>query len=684
MKKIVIWIHSDTDQSEEALSRSLDARGFSLTAADGIDKLHELVHPQDIAALIVDSGALETVSRFRDDLKVTGDGQLPLLVISRESDLRTRLSAMRHGADAFFPPPLDPESIAAKVEELTGAAPDSIPYKVMVVDDDPSQANFAAVILQKTGVEVCTVTESLKVLDTVRSFQPELILMDVYMPDASGLELTTIIREQKDLVSIPIVYLSAEHDPDKQLDALSVGGEDFLTKPIRPKHLVATVRNRIDRSRQLRDRATESHRQEGDPALVRKHILELLEKIHDSPTAAGKATGLLYVEIDSPLPLLEQINLDGIDDLMSSIKTVSKRLVIEEDRVARFGDFCLIVIAQREREQDLLELARQLKTAVDHKLLNAKGAQISTTLSIGIRLLGDNEANVSQLINDAINACHQVRSEGREAIRVHRGRRRTHKIQKAQTAQLEPEQNILDRISDLNNLRLHYQPIVPMQKEQEALYQCLLRLHCADDRILTAGEFLPMVEQTGSILKVDRWVIIKALVKLHKLHQKKDQKLRMMVSQSESTLKDLKRPDWIRESLDKTGVDGHDLVMEFRFPQIATDPHRAQLYIDTLRQMGVGISLNNTNELDTLLHNLDLLPSDYIKITESQIRNYPDTWRELVKRARAKNKYVIVSRIEHPDLLGKLWSHEVDYIQGNFIQHSGAEANYDFVGAVLG
>lgn len=681
MNKSVIWIRSNNARNDNALSNALAARGYSLAAVDGVDDLYEQVQPKNIVALLVDADSLETASRFRDQLKETG-GSPPLLVLSRETDLRTRLSAMRHGADAFFSPPMDADSIAARVEELTGTATDSRPYKVMVVDDDPSQANFATAILKKAGIEVCAVTEALKVLDTLRSCEPELILMDVYMPDASGLELTTIIREQKDLMSIPIVYLSAEHDPDKQMDALSVGGEDFLTKPIRPKHLVATVRNRIDRSRQLRNRATESNRQDGDPALVRKHILELLEKIHESPTAAGKATGLFYVEIDSPFPLLAKINLDGIDDVMSSIKTIGKRLVTKEDRVARFGDFCLVVIAQRTQEQDLMDLARRVKTAVDHKLLEAKGTQISTTVSIGIRLLGDHEEDVSKLINDAINACHQARSDGDDkGIRIHHSVKRARKPQNAKT---EPEQHILDRISDLNNLRLYFQPVVPMQKEQEALYQCLLRLHCADDRILTAGEFLPTVEQTGKILKLDRWVIIKALVMLRKLHQKQNPKLRMLVSQSESALKDLKRPDWILQSLGKTGVNARDLVLEFRFPQIAAEPQSAKIYIETLQQMGIGISLNNTNELDTLLHNLDLLPSDFIKISESQIRNYPDTWKELVKRARGQKKYVIVSRIEHPDLLGKLWSHEVDYIQGNFIQHSGAEANYDFVGAVLG
>ncbi|MGQ9837485.1 MAG: response regulator [Cyanobacteriota bacterium] len=80
-------------------------------------------------------------------------------------------------------------------------------------------------------------------------FNPDLILMDVYMPHCSGLELGTVIRQQPAYVGIPIVFLSTATDLNKQLNTLNLGGGDeFLTKPIQPDHLIMAVYSRAERA----------------------------------------------------------------------------------------------------------------------------------------------------------------------------------------------------------------------------------------------------------------------------------------------------------------------------------------------------------------------------------------------------------------------------------------------------
>jgi PleD family two-component response regulator len=83
-------------------------------------------------------------------------------------------------------------------------------------------------------------------------FAPDLILMDMYLPDCTGLELAAVIRQQASYVSVPIVFLSAETNLQKQLQAMELGGDDFLTKPIAPEHLVSVVTARASRSRIVR------------------------------------------------------------------------------------------------------------------------------------------------------------------------------------------------------------------------------------------------------------------------------------------------------------------------------------------------------------------------------------------------------------------------------------------------
>jgi PleD family two-component response regulator len=76
--------------------------------------------------------------------------------------------------------------------------------------------------------------------------------MDMPMLDCTGLELAAVIRLQEAFVSVPIVYLSAEANITKQQTAMRLGGDDFLTKPIQPDHLVSSITSRVQRSRKLR------------------------------------------------------------------------------------------------------------------------------------------------------------------------------------------------------------------------------------------------------------------------------------------------------------------------------------------------------------------------------------------------------------------------------------------------
>jgi DNA-binding response OmpR family regulator len=89
------------------------------------------------------------------------------------------------------------------------------------------------------------------VLETLKSLHPDLVLMDLHMPDANGVELTALIREHPAFARTPIVFLSGESDPEMRFAAINAGGDDFLTKPIRPKHLIDSVKNRVRRVRSI-------------------------------------------------------------------------------------------------------------------------------------------------------------------------------------------------------------------------------------------------------------------------------------------------------------------------------------------------------------------------------------------------------------------------------------------------
>ncbi|HQS57863.1 MAG: hypothetical protein B7Y56_05670 [Gallionellales bacterium 35-53-114] len=173
----------------------------------------------------------------------------PVIFASARDDLPARLAAFRAGASRYLSKPLNPGKLIDLLDELTGRQPPQ-PYRVLMVDDDLPLLEMQAGILRAAGMEVVTLSQPLLVLEILRDFTPDVAVLDVYMPEASGPEMAAILRERDEQQHLPILFLSAETDMSRQLLALNLGGDDFLVKPVQPQHLVEAVAARARRARQ--------------------------------------------------------------------------------------------------------------------------------------------------------------------------------------------------------------------------------------------------------------------------------------------------------------------------------------------------------------------------------------------------------------------------------------------------
>ncbi len=183
------------------------------------------------------------------NLNLGKDSEIPVIIVSVRDDIAGRLAAFRAGASRYLVKPVNPERIIDILDALTGRQP-SKPYRVLLMDDDPLMLEVQAIELQAAGMEVKTSTQPLDILNILDNFSPDVAVLDVYMPEASGPELAAIIRERDEYLHLPILFLSVETDMTQQLLALSLGGDDFLVKPVQPRHLVAAVLARARRARQ--------------------------------------------------------------------------------------------------------------------------------------------------------------------------------------------------------------------------------------------------------------------------------------------------------------------------------------------------------------------------------------------------------------------------------------------------
>ncbi len=113
--------------------------------------------------------------------------------------------------------------------------------KVLVVDDDTGTAGYVCDYLEKSGYDALEAHDGETALQTIRCEKPDLVVLELTLPDRDGLEITRVIRDDPHLFRLPIIILSARGAESDRLFGLGLGADDYVAKPFNPRELVARV-----------------------------------------------------------------------------------------------------------------------------------------------------------------------------------------------------------------------------------------------------------------------------------------------------------------------------------------------------------------------------------------------------------------------------------------------------------
>ncbi len=122
--------------------------------------------------------------------------------------------------------------------------------KILIVDDEPDILEFLQYNLKKEGYKVITAPDGSEAIKIAELEKPDLIILDIMMPEMDGIETCRQLRLHKDFADTPIAFLTARDEDFSQIAALDVGGDDYVTKPIKPRVLVSRIQallRRVDR-----------------------------------------------------------------------------------------------------------------------------------------------------------------------------------------------------------------------------------------------------------------------------------------------------------------------------------------------------------------------------------------------------------------------------------------------------
>ena len=544
------------------------------------------------------------------------------------------------------------------------------PYRVLVVEDDRSQAVFAEAILRGAGMLAEVVAEPGRMMEALERFRPDVVLMDLHLPGIRGTELTDQIRARAGFEDTPVVFLSGDSDPDRRVEALEHGGDDYLTKPVRPRHLIAAIQNRARRAR-----ATARRRPLVADPRQGLHGRAALKRLLDAPLSR-KEGGALLVEIENATALRERYGFAEFEAMMDQ---VARRLAAPpgERALAPLGEHAFLVVM--EDASALQEQARVLRDRIGHQVFEADDESVRLRAVVG-------HAGLDQGFQDASSVLAALEEATRAA------RASTVGVAAYTPPEVGGAHDLATALAtslatDDGRLHLTFQPVVAVDGGNEARFQVLARMRDADGQVIRARDFLPVARAAHLLAELDRWVLRTSLALVQR-RRAENRPLRLFLSQSSRTLAQEDFAAALLQALGDAGVPGDALVIDIRLEDALVHGLLLEQACAQLHDVGVGFCLSQFRQGEDADALLQRLPLAYVRLDVAfAVSALPEAMREelarIVQTAHGLGIQVIGQAVEDPQAAAALWTGGVDFLQGNLVHEAEQALDYDFRSGAL-
>jgi diguanylate cyclase (GGDEF)-like protein len=388
------------------LDRGLPAGAIlarSLPDGTGLDIVRELRRREKQAA-----------EGLEDEAAGASRRGVPVLIVSLDGFL-DNAEAIRAGADACFDRPADHEweAIVARLHRLLerGRAERS---KVLVVEDDLHQSRKIAHVLENAGYCVAVCDRPSHFDDVLAEFRPDLILLDIDLPDVNGIDLARYVRQDDQYATVPIVFLSSERDDRERLDAIRAGGDAHLVKPVKQEALVSNVAARLERARFIRTLLTHD-------GLTRLHthtsFMDQAQAVVARKRRERGPSALAMIDIDHFKAVNDTYGHQAGDRVLVALAGLLKRSLRRNDVVGRYGgeEFAVLLDGIDERGATTV-LMRLLHDFSQREHRAPDGTTFTVTFSAGVATFDPVSMDLRRWLEEADASLYAAKRGGRNRV----------------------------------------------------------------------------------------------------------------------------------------------------------------------------------------------------------------------------------------------------------------------------
>jgi PleD family two-component response regulator/EAL domain-containing protein (putative c-di-GMP-specific phosphodiesterase class I) len=669
------------------LASSLGKQGYIVRPFDEREALLHALEEVSPDVLLVDESFVTEIHMLTESVqrqRPAHKDPLLCLLLAEETDITRTLFAQRAGADAVVVE-RDPIALIARLDELW-AQRRALGYRVLIVEDDRGQAKFCESILRHRGMLTMVCEDPVGVPAALDEFKPDLVLLDLYLPGSNGIEVAQGIREAGNAF-LPIVFLSGEHDLDLRFDAIRMGADDFITKPVKPRHLVTAVESRIKRARQL---VTSQQGGRGE----RRGTLSGRDVLAREVLRAAR-------EEQERCPALVLIAVDDVDDVLRSVgfvacSTLSQQLaaaLASEIRGARtlsaWGELKFLALMHADDELALRGMLEALRMKLQARPWLSEETPAKLRLSLGALRLNPQLQSVEEALERVRTLCAAAQQAGGARCELDL------RAPVTTASEEDPQRRLIRAILRAPSVRgsahFEFQPLVPLAGHVAGQYEVRMSLRppkSSQSLLLQRNDYLPIARELGMVAHTDRH-LLRGVIEMVREMRKPDQELRLYLPMTATSLFDPAFAPWLAAEAGAHGISSNLFVLEFDAEELRGELTRLRGALDSLQRVGVRLALNISGGIHGGVSKLLALDAfSMVKFARGDAAAKPEAawdqqWSKAMAQARSLGKVTVACDIGGMADIGVLLKLGAHYVQGRMLSDWLPDWSFDFAEAVL-
>ncbi len=492
---------------------------------------------------------------------------------------------------------------------------------VLVVDDTPTDRELLAAMLSGQGYQVRSAASGIHALEQIKLVQPDLILLDIHMPEMDGFEVCRHLKQSRQFSGIPIIFISVSDDTDSKVAAFNCGGIDYVTKPYRSAEIKARIHAHLQMKR-ARDRLGFQAGHDALTGLPNRHLLtDRLQQAISFADRYGGQLGVAYIDLDKFKTVNDRLGHEAGDRVLVEAACRLQACVRDSDTIARIGGDEFVIVFYDQSGDSVAASAMQRILDCMSEPVVVDGYSIVPGCSIGFACFPQDGRDVDTLLKNADTAMYRAKEIGRNNYQFY-----TTELHHRLNSRMELEKSLCAAL-ERGEFVLHYQPRIELRSGRLAGLEALIRWQHPELGLLPPMHFIPAAEEAGLSGSIGDWVV-RAACTQHKLWEQAGlSQVPIAINVSASQFFSPGFAQSISAALRDTDVAASSLELDLKESLLMQDPSATIRILRELKVIGIGLSIDDFGTGFSNLGYLKRFPVDRIKLDPSfisEIHSHPD------------------------------------------------------------